>query len=167
MPIPVDFAAEYIGVPDSGRVMVFTGARTVMSLKNPKVIELDGRRYSLDGKVHFKNGVALSAKFDVDTTGFDLLVLNSLKVYCDGLWYHWWEQELVAVVGAKDSDEILPFTWSPSAPLKYNQSSPYPMRFHEKHTQEIVASIRRLHRREELPLSDNNSSLFFNPIHWH
>jgi len=159
MPFSADFASEYIGSPDTGRVQVFTGMRTVMALKEPKLIQLDGRQYTLDGKVHFKNGVTLSAKFELDTAGFDLLVLNSVKVYSDGLWYRWYELELVAAIGAVNADEILPFMWTPSTPIKY-KTPPYPMRFHAKHIEAISASIRLLHLRA----SNDDGSLFSDPV---
>jgi hypothetical protein len=165
MPYSADFAAEWIGKPDTGYVQVFTGMRTVRSSKDPNVVQLDGRRYVLEGKIHFKNGVTLSAKFEMDTSGFDLLVLNSVKVYKDGLWYRWYEPELVTALGAENSDEILPFTWTPSISIKY-KTPPYPMRFHERTVDAVVSSVRLLHERKSLDLSNANSLLFFDPVYW-
>jgi hypothetical protein len=166
MPFSPDFAAERIGPPDTGRIRIFSSVQTSGPFKG-KEIPLDGRRYIVEGKVSFKNGITLSAKFDLDTTHFDLLVLNSLKVFKDALWYMWYEKELVTALGAENSDDILPFLWTPTVPLKYRLPPPYPMRFHQKHVDEILASIRLLHNRGSLPLDDAKALLFFDPVHWH
>ncbi len=128
MPIDKEYAYDKIGGPSPGSVDVFVGPCSVKTFSGEK-IPTDGRKYSVHGIVHFKNGRSLPAKFAIDTSGFDFIVLGSVIVYLDGLWYKWDEDALVALLGAKNSEEILPFTWAPDRPLDFWRPAPYPMRY--------------------------------------
>jgi hypothetical protein len=127
MPIPERDALDLIGDPAPGLVKVLVGPCSAMLFKGKK-IPLDGRKYVCDGRIFFRNGTDARAKFRVDTTGFDLLELESLLIFHDGLWYHWYEEELLQAL-QMSKDEAIPFTWLPDRPLDYSKQGPYPMRF--------------------------------------
>jgi hypothetical protein len=126
MPIDKDLALDKIGSPTPGRVFVFVGPCTVAAFQGEK-IPADGRKYRVDGTVHFRNGESLPAKFNIDTTGFEFIVLDSVLVFRNELWFRWDEETLVAEFGAKSKEELLPFTRTPGRPLDFWMPAPYPM----------------------------------------
>jgi hypothetical protein len=134
MPIPPEIAIDKIGTPQKGHVEVFVGPCSIQLFQEEK-IPTDGRKYKVDGTIHFKCGVSLPARFTIDTTGFDFIVLPSVIVYHDGLWYHCDEEELAQALGRK-GDELLPFTWSPDRELDFWCPAPYPMKFDPKYMEE-------------------------------
>jgi hypothetical protein len=134
MPIPPEIASDMVGDPRKGRVYVFVGPCSVTIFSGPK-IPTDGRKYKADGTVHFKCGLSLPARFSIDTTGFDFIVLSSVIVFYNGLWYHYDEDALAAALG-KTKEELIPFTWTPDRELDFWCPAPYPMQFDPKHMQE-------------------------------
>ena len=119
MAIRVKAASKFSSGPCS--VTLYTGAK----------ILTDGRKYKVDGTVHFKCGLSLTARFFIDTTGFDFIVLSSVIVFHDGLWYHYDEE----VLGRKKED-LLPFTWTPGRELDFWCLAPYPMKFDPRYVEE-------------------------------
>lgn len=124
MPIPKDIAAEKIGIPSPGDVWVFVdqygGAERFTGSKIP----LDGRKYLCDGKVIFKNGFELRAKFRLDTTGPQFLKKEFLICYYNGLWYGYDEPALFKATGLR-GEEALPLKWVADIPLDYHLPGPY------------------------------------------
>lgn len=125
MPLERDFAEDKVGPPSPGNVRVFVGPHSVTAFKGTR-IPLDGRKYACDGRVIFRNGTTVRAKFNVDTTDFDFLVRSSVICYQEGLWYRWNEPELFAALGTT-AEDALPFEWAPDRPLLYHLPGPYPM----------------------------------------
>jgi hypothetical protein len=86
MPIPRDYAEDRIGNPSPGSMHVFVGPCSVMYFRGDK-IPLDGRKYACDGRVMLRSGHELRAKFELDTTKFDFIVLSSVIVFHESQWY--------------------------------------------------------------------------------
>jgi hypothetical protein len=127
MPIPPEIAADKIGPPLKGLVQVFVGPCSVQFFEGEK-IPTDGRKYRVDGTIHFRCGLSVAGRFTIDTTGFDFIELPSVIVYHNALWYHYDEEALAQSLG-KSKDELLPFTWTPDRELDFFCRAPYPMRF--------------------------------------
>ena len=134
MPIPPEIAIDMVGDPRRGSVDVFVAPCSVIGFTGEK-IPADGRKYKVDGTVYFKCGLSLPARFSIDTTGFDFIVLSSVIVFFKGLWYHYDEDELAKVLG-KSKEELLPFTWTPDRPLDFWFNPPFPMRFDPKYSED-------------------------------
>ena len=140
MPIPPDFAAEKFGNPQQGLVEVFVGPCSIALFPDEK-IPMDGRKYKVDGTIHFKCGISLPARFTLDTTGFDFIVLPSAIVFHQGRWFHYDEEPLAQILDKVG--ELLPFTWTPDRELDYWCKAPYPMRFDPSYNEEQRSKIPR------------------------
>jgi hypothetical protein len=126
LPIDDEIVYQFIGKPRPGRVMVYTGPNSVTFFDGERIL-LDGRKYSCDGRVFFRTGQEVRAKFVVDTTSFEFLSLNSVICYVGDLWYRWDEDALYEALGTT-KELALPFTWEADRPLDYHIPGPYPMR---------------------------------------
>jgi len=134
MPIPPEIAIDKVGDPRKDWVEVFVGPCSVTTFTGAK-IPTDGRKYHADGTVHFNCGLSLPARFIIDTSGFDFIVLSSVIVFYHDLWYHYDEEALATALGRK-KDDLLPFTWTPDRELDYWCPAPYPMQFDPNHMEE-------------------------------